>query len=105
MTLLVSQIFAHDHVVVSPPFPLPLISWTTPLAGGAIGSASGVVYSQSLDPTTAAQKSYGYRHDKANVHRDDLYIIGGVIGALLTPAICECTDVLVTGSTRVVVLN
>lgn len=64
-----------------------------PVLGGAAGYGSGYIYAQQLDATTAAQKSFSYRHDPYNTIRDDHYIIGGVIGALLTPAIFrEYTD-------------
>ncbi|CAO1632525.1 unnamed protein product [Parajaminaea phylloscopi] len=62
-------------------------NWTYPLAGGLVGAGSGLVYSQTLNAPSAAKESARYRLDSSVVRRDDVYLIGGVIGALLTPAI------------------
>lgn len=62
-------------------------SWTLPLAGAATGYASGYIYSSQLTPPNAASKALAYRHDASAIRRDDYYIIGGVVGGLLTPAV------------------
>lgn len=58
-----------------------------------MGAGSGLVYSQTLDAPRAAKKSFQYRHDGSLVRRDDVYLIGGIVGALLTPAICESVHI------------
>ncbi|CAO1624269.1 unnamed protein product [Sympodiomycopsis kandeliae] len=62
-------------------------NWTLPLTGATTGYASGYIYTTQLSPIETQRKSTLYRNDANTVRQDDYYIIGGVIGALITPAV------------------
>lgn len=73
-------------------------SWTTPLLFSLGGALSGAAYSATLPAARASSTSTSYRLNASTVRRDDLYLIGGVIGALLTPAIFLRSAGLVNGA-------
>ncbi|KAK0524231.1 hypothetical protein OC834_005610 [Tilletia horrida] len=62
-------------------------NWIVPLAGGAVGGAAGIVTATQSDSASITSKSLSLRADADRVRRDDLHLIGGVLGALIVPAI------------------
>ncbi|CAD6888281.1 unnamed protein product [Tilletia controversa] len=62
-------------------------NWLGPLAGGLVGGAAGLVQASQSDGASITSKSLSLRADADRVRRDDIHLIGGVLGALIVPAI------------------
>ncbi|KAK0553021.1 hypothetical protein OC845_001440 [Tilletia horrida] len=73
-------------------------NWIVPLAGGFAGAGAGLVTASQSDAPSITSKSLALRADADRVKRDDLHLIGGVLGAILLPAILLRRVGLVNGA-------
>ncbi|CDU22454.1 uncharacterized protein SPSC_01084 [Sporisorium scitamineum] len=72
-------------------------NWLVPLAGSAAGSVAGYAAASQLDHPSLAARTSGLRLDAQRVRQDDLHLIGGVLGALVVPALFLSRTGLVNG--------
>ncbi|KAG8901823.1 hypothetical protein FRB99_005084 [Tulasnella sp. 403] len=62
-------------------------SWLTGLGGAVGGAGIGYVQYRNVDAAKIAEMRRIAEYDSRQVRLDDYAIIGGVLGALLTPAV------------------
>ncbi|SOV07728.1 uncharacterized protein UDID_07963 [Ustilago sp. UG-2017a] len=72
-------------------------NWILPVTGAGAGSVAGYAATSQLDHPSLAAKTSELRLDAQRVRKDDLHLIGSVLGALVLPAIFLKRTGLVNG--------
>jgi hypothetical protein len=67
-------------------------NWVVPILGAAAGGAGAFAMTSRETAAATAARTVEMRMSKATVKRDDMHLVGSVVGALLVPALfCEFT--------------
>lgn len=65
----------------------PPCSWVVPLIGGTAGTATAYGITSQESSAATASRTFKLRRDAKQIRQDDLFLVGALVGSLLTPAL------------------
>ncbi|PWN34992.1 uncharacterized protein FA14DRAFT_36489 [Meira miltonrushii] len=62
-------------------------NWTVPLIGGTAGTATAYGITSQESSAATASRTFSLRKDAKQIRQDDMFLVGALVGSLLTPAL------------------